>query len=141
MRWPWSRRETRSTPLRLEELLFPDDPSYAGASRFTTTEAALRLSAVWACVRLLADTVSTFAGRRVPAGFAGPAATHDWLYQTMVSLLLRGNAYGLITARVGAAMRPAQVELVHPDLVAVTVAPDGRVEYRYRGTVVDGDGL
>jgi HK97 family phage portal protein len=59
----------------------------------------------------------------------------------MVSLLLRGNAYGLITARTGAAMRPAQVELVHPDLMTVTVLPDGRVEYRYRGDVVDLDDL
>ena len=43
----------------------------------------------------------------------------DWLWAVMASLLLRGNAWGVITARAGAGLLPAQVDLVHPDRVAV----------------------
>jgi HK97 family phage portal protein len=57
----------------------------------------------------------------------------------MSSLLLSGNAYGLVTARSGARLRPAQVELLDPGLVAVQVNPDGRIIYRYRGREVDRD--
>src|SRR5829696_9227679 len=51
----------------------------------------------------------------------------------MVSLLLRGNAYGLVTARSGAGLLPAQVELVHPDKVGVQVNEDGTVTWRVLG--------
>jgi HK97 family phage portal protein len=140
----------RSTPLTLNELLFPDGSgaSYADVTANLTADGALRLSAVWACVRLLADTISTlpidvFRGRQqiaMPPLLVSPAAglsREEWVYQLMVSLLLRGNAYGLITARSGAAMRPAQVELVHPDTVAVRVTPEGRIELRRRGVELD----
>jgi phage portal protein BeeE len=77
------------------------DGSYADVQ--VTPDTALRLSAVWACVRLLADTVSTlpldtFRGdEEIPAPplLASPAAgwsLPEWLYAAMVSLLLRGNA-------------------------------------------------
>jgi hypothetical protein len=45
----------------------------------------------------------------------------------MRPLLLRGNAYGRITARSGATLLPAQVELVNADAVAVRLTPDGAV--------------
>ncbi|WP_158228038.1 phage portal protein [Pseudonocardia sp. MH-G8] len=115
------------------------------------TDAALRLPAVWACVRLLADSVSTlpvdvFAGARsvrTPRLLVEPAAgqpLHEWLYAVVTSLLLRGNAYGLITARSGAALWPAQVELVHPDLVGVTAHPTtGVPTYRIGGRAYGSD--
>jgi HK97 family phage portal protein len=103
---------------------------------------------------LLSDTVSTLPvdvfreGSRDPLPLppllrqpGAGANLSEWLYQAMVSLLLRGNSYGLITARSGSSMRPSQVELVHPDLVTCTVMPDGRVEKRYRGEVVTPDQL
>jgi len=122
--------------------------SYANVTAGLTADGALRLSAVWACVRLLSDTISTLpidAYRRgaqitLPPLLVSPAAglsREEWVYQLVVSLLLRGNAYGLITARTGATMRPAQVELVHPDSVAVHVTPDGRIEFRRRGVELD----
>ena len=111
------------------------------------TDAALRLPAVWASVRLLADSVSTLplemlarGGDRpgpVPAWLDEPAAgmpLGEWLYAVMTSLLLRGNAYGLITARSGPGLLPAQVDLAHPDTVSVFVDPDtGRPTYRVGG--------
>jgi HK97 family phage portal protein len=123
-------------------------PTWAGTD--VNTDAALRHNAVWACVRLLADTVSTLPidvyrrGEREPIAtppiLVEPAAgqpIHEWLYSLMVSLLLRGNAYGVITARQGATMLPAQTELIHPDKVGVLVNDDGQVLYRILGRVVD----
>ena len=126
------------------------DGSYADVQ--VTPDTALRLSAVWACVRLLADTVSTlpldtFRGdEEIPAPplLASPAAgwsLPEWLYAAMVSLLLRGNAYGLITARSGPRLTPAQVELVNPDNLTVNVEANGSVTYRYRGRVIDPSDL
>ena len=121
-------------------------PTYAGLT--VTPDSALRLSAVWSCVRLLADTVSTMPvdvygkdGKNLalPALLVRPAAgqpRHDWLYQVMVSLLLRGNAYGIITARSGATLLPSQVELVKPDLVGVE-RHDGVTTYRINGAIIE----
>src|SRR6266508_3289100 len=100
-------------------------------------DTALRLSAVWACVRILADTISTlpyrtFDGetlRPVPAPslVVAPAAHtkwHSWIAQIIRSTLLTGDTYGLIAARSGAGMRPSQIELVHPERVGVQFATD-----------------
>jgi HK97 family phage portal protein len=122
------------------------DGSYADIT--VTPDTALRLSAVWACVRLLADTVSTlpldtFRGDEeitAPPLLTSPAAgwsLPEWLYAAMVSLLLRGNAWGLITARSGPRLTPAQVELVNPDNVTVNVEANGSITYRYKGRVID----
>jgi HK97 family phage portal protein len=43
----------------------------------------------------------------------------------MASLLLRGNAWGLVTDRRGAGLLPSQVDLVDPGRVAVTTNGDG----------------
>ena len=153
----WLRRRGRSetrAELKLADVIGFDRPDdFAHIGQRVDADRAMRLSAVWACVRLLADTISTFpldVYRRAPGGtaeqvatpplFATPAAgvaLHEWLYQVVVSLLLRGNAYGIVTARAGAAMRPVQIEIVNPDLVTVTVAPDGTISYRYRGQPID----
>jgi HK97 family phage portal protein len=144
-RWVWSRLQNREA-LTLEQLLASEaTPSAAGVP--VTTDHALRLSAVWACVRLLADAVSTLPldvyrrGDRdplpeLPPLLRSPAAgmsLNEWLYAAMVSLLLRGNAYGVVTGRFGSTLLPAQVELAHPDRLAVTVTPQGRVQYRLNG--------
>ncbi len=105
---------------------------------------------MWACTSLLANAVSTLpivvyrqgapeplplppVLQRPAAGMSRP----DWLHAAMRSLLLAGNCYGLIADRAGSGMRPTQVELVDPSLVTASVMPDGRVEWRYRGTPVD----
>jgi HK97 family phage portal protein len=55
----------------------------------------------------------------------------------MASLLLRGNAWGVITDRRGAGLLPAQVDLVHPDRVAVTTDGDGLRVSRVTGEEVN----
>jgi HK97 family phage portal protein len=113
-----------------------------------TPDQALRLSAVWACIRLLADMISSLpvdAHRRGGEEFTSPLlqapaagwTLPEWVYATMVSLLLRGNAFGFITARSGPRLSPTQVELVNPDLMTTQVNSDGSVVRRYRGAEVD----
>jgi phage portal protein BeeE len=146
-RYVWRRPEQRET---LEQLLAAETiPTYAGVP--VGTDQALRLSAVWACVRLPADAVSTLPldvyrrGERdplpeLPPLLRQPAAgmsLNEWLYAVMVSLLLRGNAHGIVTGRSGSTLLPVQCDLAHPDRLGVTVLPDGRVQYRLNGKELD----
>lgn len=142
-RWIWRRPQVRQQ-MTLEDLVAESGtPTWAGVP--VGTDQAMRLSTVWACVRLLADSVSTLPvdvfrrGEREPLQpppiLITPAAgwaLHDWLEAVMRSLLLRGNAYGLVVAR-GSDLRPSQVELIHPDAMTVRVNREGMVEYRLRG--------
>lgn len=100
-----------------------------------TSSGALKLGSVWASVNLLASVVANlpvdvFRGSGVnktpvlpqPALVAAPSlivSRSDWVHQAMVSMLLRGNAYGLVVERDGA-LRPRTVEWLDPDAVKVT---------------------
>lgn len=101
-----------------------------------TTESAMRLSAVWACIRLLAGVGSTLpldtyrtvndlsVEVRRPALFDRPSPGLNlptWLYQVWASLLTDGNAYGLATSFAPNGY-PTTVELLDPSLV--TWRPD-----------------
>jgi HK97 family phage portal protein len=111
---------------------------------------ALQHSAVWACVNLIAGSISTLplAAYRdgderplpaLPPILRQPAAgtsLPDFLYATLQSVLLRGNAYGLIVDRAGAGLLPAQVELLAPERVQCAT-PYGPVEWRVDGHEVD----
>jgi HK97 family phage portal protein len=119
-----------------------------------TPETALRLSALWGCVRLLADVVSelpvhVFAkGTRdevdPPKVLVTPAAgtdLPDWIWQSMISYLLRGNVMGLVVDREGLT-RPSQIELVNPDRVQPQVDQyDRTVTWRLDGREIDPDDL
>jgi HK97 family phage portal protein len=138
--------------LTLEQLLGESTtPTYAGVP--VTTDSALRHSTIWGCVRLLADTISSLplaAHRRgereplasLPRWLESPSAglsLPEWLYQILVSLLLRGNAYGLVTDRAGAALLPSQVDMLHPDRVAPGLDQDGRRVYRFGGETLPAE--
>lgn len=99
--------------------------------RQVTPSQALSLVPVFGAVRLLAAQVASLPlqtyrkvgdGRvKVPTGslFTQPAAhgtLYDWLHRCVTSLALRGNAYGLITAR-DAYGFPTMIEWLHPDHV------------------------
>ncbi|MGZ6838542.1 MAG: phage portal protein [Blastococcus sp.] len=134
----------------------PPVPAYPGAWGFNSTDGsspdgALQVPTVWACVKKLADAVSMLpletyqvtAGvpRRVPspALIASPAlgmTQSEWLHQLMVSLLLRGNAFGMIVSR-DRQMRPTQIEPLSPDAVRVDVDSSGNVTYQLRRTMKD----
>jgi HK97 family phage portal protein len=151
-RWVWSRVANREA-LTLEQLLAEEGrPTASGEA--VTIESALRLSTVWGCVRLLADSVSTLplavyrGDDRDPIGtpplLQRPSADFpelaDWLWAIMASLLLRGNAWGVITGRSGSTLLPAQVDLVHPDRVAITTE-QGRRVIRIGGQEYDREDL
>jgi HK97 family phage portal protein len=142
--WPWTRQDRAL--FQIGDL--PVATTYAAMPVNPGT--ALQHSAVWACVNLIASSISTlplYAYRRgerdplpdLPPILRQPSATmnrHDFLYAALQSLLLRGNCYGLIVDRAGAGLLPSQCELLAPDRVAVNV-PNGAIEYRVDGEVVD----
>jgi HK97 family phage portal protein len=148
-RWVWSRVQNREA-LTLQQLLAEEGrPTAAGEP--VTTDTALRLSTVWGCVRLLADSVSTLPLHVYRGDDRDPLPTppllqrpsadfpelSDWLWAVMASMLLRGNAWGVITARAGAGMVAAQVDLVDPGRVAVTTEGEGRRVIRIGGQEYD----
>src|SRR6266540_4929317 len=148
MRWPWSKREQRYVnPWReierqqsygLNELLaISGVPSYSCVS--VTEDSAMRLSAVWACVDLLASTISSLPidcyryGDRnpvpLPRILEEPSAIfdrEDWLYAGMASLLLTGNCWG---DRVS----DNQIELLDDALVSVRFNERGQIDCRVAG--------
>jgi HK97 family phage portal protein len=147
-RWVWSRVQNREA-LTLQQLLAEEGrPTAAGEA--VTVDSSLRLSTVFGCIRLLSDSVSTlpihvYRGDDpepipTPALLQAPSADFpefaDWCWAIMASLLTHGNAWGLVTARAGAGLRPAQVDLVDPAHVAVTTE-EGRRVVRVGGKETD----
>ena len=104
------------------------------ARRPVTDDRALHVAAFWACTQLLTRNVATLPvdayrrtpGRRVeidpqPSLVSSPSALvsrSTWVGQIMMSLLLRGNAFGLVT-QLGADGWPTKIEIVHPDRVRI----------------------
>lgn len=118
-------------------------------------DTALGLSAVLRCVRLLADTVSSLPAhayrstgetrQRVPNQpqiLTSPSIAlprEDWLQQAMVSLLLWGNAYGVIVSRdrLGFA---TSAEWIRPDTVTVERRSSLDLPtYRSSGTLIPSE--
>lgn len=115
-------------------------------------DTALTLAPVFASTRLIADTIASLplqGYRKVgedrrpiptPALFANPSifgGPFEWVQRALVSLLLRGNAYGLITS-VDKFGYPMQVEWLHPD--DVTIEDDRAIKaprWYYLGRRVD----
>ena len=111
-----------------------------------THDTALRNSAVWACLRLRADLVSTTpldTFRRVggvqvevpkPPLLVSPDGNgiEEWLYSSQFDLDRFGNAFGIITARDGLGF-PARVELVPAQDVTVVVVKGQLSHYTIAG--------
>jgi HK97 family phage portal protein len=143
MRWPWQRHDRDLFNIGS---IVPAS-TYAAVAVNPTT--ALQHSAVWACVNLIAGSISTLPlaayrdGEETPLAalppiLRAPAAgwsLPDFLYAALQALLLRGNCYGLIVDRAGAGLLPSQVELLANDRVQVEV--NGRVIWRIDGQEVD----
>lgn len=110
-----------------------------------TNESALRMSAVWACLRLRADLISTFPvdtfrkvnGRAIevpkPPVLVKPGGERvgikEWMYSTQFDLDRAGNCFGIITER-DARDRPARIDLAALSDVSVRVQAGELVEYR-----------
>lgn len=148
----WWRSEKRQWIPEPTVSPFYNPGGYAAPSM----DRALQSSAVWACVRLLSDSVSmmplsayTLRGDvRVPVPqppfFVKPSSDanmSEWVYMVMVSLLLRGNAYGRIVRRDRDGY-PVQIELLSPDSVTVTTDPEtGALVYRVNQKDLDAENV
>src|SRR5215213_7840253 len=144
MRWPWQQRHDRAL-FQIGDI--PVSSTYAAVAVNPST--AMQHSAVWACVNLIAGSISTLPlaayrdGDRDPLPALPPILRTpsagwnlpEFMYALLQSLLLRGNAYGLIVDRAGAGLLPSQVELLAYERVGVEV--NGRIIYRIDGHEVD----
>jgi HK97 family phage portal protein len=143
MRWPWQRHDRDLFQIGS---IVPAS-TYAAVPVNPTT--AMQHSAVWACVNLIAGSISTLPLAAYRDGDPNPLPTlppilrtpsagwslPDFTYAALQSLLLRGNAYGLIVDRAGAGLLPAQVELLAPERVQVET--NSRIIWRVDGQEVD----
>ncbi|MFI6700311.1 phage portal protein [Streptomyces sp. NPDC050509] len=127
----FSRRSGQSA-----DQAFPARPVQRTGGTVVTPDTALRNSAVWACLRLRANLVSTMPVdlyRRVggiqvevpkPPVLTNPGGAAvdlpEWLYSSQFDLDRSGNCFGIITARDGLGF-PAAIELVPVSDVTVRV--------------------
>jgi HK97 family phage portal protein len=146
----WRRLEAEQRSISYQDLWGSgaDRASVNGAS----IDTALTLAPVFAATRLIAHGIASLplqGYRKVgeerrsiatPKLFANPSifgGPYEWVQRALVSLLLRGNAYGLVTS-VDKFGYPQQIEWLHPD--DVTIKDDRttqRPEWYYLGRPVD----
>lgn len=140
----WLLRGTHPRDPALAEWLGIANRSAAGVS--VTDDAAMRVAAVYSCIRVLAETVAglPLLVYRRKAGGGKERATDHWLYpvlhhapnswmtsfgwreMAMVHLCLRGATY----ARLAGDRRNLRLVPVHPDRIRRTVLDDsGRLTY------------
>lgn len=134
--WPFRRAEKRT-------ITFQDLWGSGADTKLihNAADRALHLVPVFAATRLLSDSIASlplqtfresgFTCTRIadPALLKNPTqygTVYDWVHRAVTSLLLRGNAYGLVTAR-DALGFPTQIEWLDPDDVELfdnrTIAP------------------
>lgn len=122
-----------------------------GGGYIASSDAAMRHYTVFACVRIIADVISTLPIEvftadgnpiePVPTRLVTPSAYAtrlSWTWQVMASLLLRGNGYGLIGAidRLG---YPTQVDIIAPEGVRVDKDDRGRKIFRIGNQVLTSE--
>lgn len=148
-----------STSLTFKE---PDIPRWSShsvgwAGVPVTSDSALEIPAVAACVHAIAGSVSTLSlcgyremsddshqeipDRNLPRLWREPSAEmspEDWIYRHLQAQMLDGAAWGRIVARDGR-LSPSQVELVPADVVTFTRASDGLLQFRFDGQQVPAE--
>lgn len=133
--------------------LIPPRPGTSRGTAVVTNETALRHSAVWACLRLRANLISTMPvdlyrkvdGIQVevpkPAVLITPGGDEvempEWLYSSQFDLDRAGNTVGLITAKDGLGF-PARIELAPIGDVTVRMRK-GKKTYKIGGKVYEPD--
>jgi HK97 family phage portal protein len=130
------------------------ETGFVHAGESVTEHTALNVISFFACVRLLADTVASLPwdayrkrdGERrqvdpEPSLLRDPYPTgtaFEWKHQMMVSLGVRGNFYGLVTAR-DVWEHPTAIQPLHPDDVLRHRDERGRLVSRVGGEVVPNE--
>lgn len=123
--------------------------AWGGGGKALTVDAALQLSTVWACVRLISETISTLplgfyekmpdGSRRYASDYvyhglihsqpnADMTATQFW-EAVIASMLLWGNAY-IEKAKLG--KKVVALNFLMPHRVTKKRLSDGSMEYKYR---------
>jgi HK97 family phage portal protein len=139
----------RAAPTVTADMLIPGRMSSPVGSVLVNSDSALRHSAVWACLRLRADLISTMpvdTFRRVgdidvpvpnapvlvePGG--ARVGIQEWLYSSQIDLDRSGNTFGLITERNSSGL-PLRIDLQAASDVSV-VSKGGEITYRIGGKV------
>lgn len=123
--------------------------AWGGGGKALTVDAALQLSTVWACVRLISETISTLPlgfYEKMPDGsrrYASDYAYHGLIHSqpnadmtatqfweaVIASMLLWGNAY-IEKGRVG--KRVVALNFLMPSRMTKKRLSDGSMEYKYR---------
>lgn len=132
--------------------LIPERPAPRRGTVSVTNETALRHSAVWACLRLRANLVSTMpidVFRRVndvqievpkPRVLVKPSGERvsmlEWMYSTQFDLDRGGNCFGIITERDGLGL-PARIDLAPLSETSVVVKKGVLDKYRIAGQLYD----
>jgi HK97 family phage portal protein len=131
---PRERRYNGFTAQFSNPPILPNSASSISTLNLSRAESAMQKVAVWASVSLIAGLAAelpmdVYAGSgdvtrpvTTPGYLLDVAGdgygTPDWIYAALVSLLLRGNVYGKVTARDARGGFPTCVPLFHPDEVA-----------------------
>lgn len=141
------RRQQRANFPPAEGYIVPRTMTRPGIAT-VTNETALRHSAVWACLRLRSNLISTMPVRVIRAfegievdmppppilvkpggsGGSGRIGIMEWLYSTQYDLDRGGNTFGLITEK-NALGLPARIDL--QPLSSVGVRIKGGLLYKY----------
>lgn len=130
----FSRRDYAGA--KAEDLIPQRGPARQTGSVAVNNDSALRHSAVWACLRLRANLVSTLpcdVYRRIegiqvelpkPPVLVEPGGERvdylEWMYATQFDLDRAGNAFGIISQRAGTGL-PSRIDLVPLSDVTVRV--------------------
>jgi HK97 family phage portal protein len=141
-------RSKRYYPGETADQMIPPRPEQRNGIAVVTNDSALRHSAVWACLRLRANLISTMpvdVYRNVgklqvdvpkPPVLVNPGGERvdiqEWLYSSQVDLDRGGNVFGLITARDGLGF-PARIDLVPLSEVTLIVKKGVLTKYRIAG--------
>jgi HK97 family phage portal protein len=127
----------------------------SAAGVFVSPDRAMRATAVYACVRVISETVASLPliiYKRLPDGGKERAVNHplykvlhdspnqwqtayEWREMTQAHIELRGNAYSRIVPSPQRAID--QLVPIHPDRVQVLRFPNGRLQYKVT-SLLDG---
>lgn len=148
MTWPFT---SRAANLTAQEVIAQHRGFRGKGNKRLSRDQALRHSAVWACLRLRADLLSTMpvdvfrkvAGVQVeqkkPPVLETPGGStvdwEEWAYSSTVDLDSAGNAFGIIKAVDGLGM-PSLIELVDADDVVLRGVGPTITEARVAGELV-----
>lgn len=122
----------------------------SGSGMRVSADSAMRLTAVYACVRILSETMASlpFVLYRTDSSGGKVRVTDHWLYRLFARrpnrfqnpfewremmqghLALRGNAYNRIVSNASGEI--TELVPIHPDRIRIEILPSG--EFRYRVT-------